>query len=150
MTILASVKAAPVTIPALFSDTVGFVTAEVCELLNAVKCGRHDEFIPPQHNHKRWSQTIQGSCEDSWCQLDLDPFHRNEWHLPMGETNEWNKESETFYSYSETIRAYDKNFEISSSISCLLQESFSSVFPQWPHDHSSFAWTILVPARTLL
>lgn len=42
-----SVTAAPVTIPTLLSDTVGFVAAEVCELLNAVCVGgTMNSFLP--------------------------------------------------------------------------------------------------------
>ena len=42
-----SVKAAPVTIPALLSNAIGFVTAEVCELLNAVCVGGlMNSFLP--------------------------------------------------------------------------------------------------------
>lgn len=77
----------PAAIPILLSGTVGFVTAEVCELLNAVYVGGMlNSFLP--------SITIKASPKPfrvnvkSWCLLDLDPFSKNEWHLPRGKTNQ--------------------------------------------------------------
>ena len=45
-----SVMAAAVAIPDLLSDTVGFVTADVCELLNAAGVGGMvNSFLPSIH-----------------------------------------------------------------------------------------------------
>lgn len=80
------IRGTPAAIPVLLSGTVAFVAAEVCELLNAVYVGGMlNSFLP--------SITIKASPKPfrvnvkSWCLLDLDPFCKNEWHLPRGKTN---------------------------------------------------------------